>query len=144
MKNWKPLASDKELDEAQARLEELWDIESDHPDHNELLLIKYLIEEYEDEHYAIEASTPGRVIKFMLDMKELKQKDLIPILGNKSQVSKIVNDQKHVPHEKMHALSDFLGIPIGALIPKIKDYVHFGRHGATRQKTSSPRIRVST
>jgi hypothetical protein len=51
-------------------------------------------------------------------MKDLKQKDLIPILGTKSFVSKILNGTAKIPVKSMDALCQFLGIPVEALIPK--------------------------
>ncbi|RLD18206.1 MAG: hypothetical protein DRI69_10690 [Bacteroidetes bacterium] len=117
MKIWRRLKTEADLDEAQARLEELMDIGEDDPQIHEHLALTYLIEEYEDGHYPIAASTPQRVIQFMMDMKGLHQRDLIPILGSPGQVSKILSGARQMTPEKIVALSDFLGCPVESLLP---------------------------
>lgn len=117
MKIWRRLRTEADLDEAQARLDELMDISEDDPQIYEHLALTYLIEEYEDAHYPIAASTPQRVIQFMMDMKGLNQRDLGPILGSPGQVSKILNGTRQLTPEKIVALSDFLGCPVESLLP---------------------------
>ncbi len=68
-----------------------------------------LIEHYEEEHYPIKEATGIEILQFLLKENNLKQKDLVGILGGKSAVSEILNGKrtlnlKHIKKlaEKFH------------------------------------------
>jgi HTH-type transcriptional regulator/antitoxin HigA len=68
-----------------------------------------LIEHYEKEHYPIGEATGIEMLKFIMKENNLKQKDLVGILGGKSAVSEILNGKrtlnlKHIKKlaEKFH------------------------------------------
>lgn len=118
---WKKLKSKKDLKMALQRVEELMNAKRTHEIINELTLLSYLIEEYEKIHFAIEDAHPHEVIAFAMEMKGLKQKDLIPLLGSKGQVSKIMNGSRNLQLHQVSQLSEFLGIPAEALIPRLTE-----------------------
>lgn len=115
---WTPLKTKKEYKAAVNRVNELIDARLSDSQENELLLLSYLIEEYEEQYMPMPDASPAEVIKFMMEMKDLKQKDLIPVLGTKGFVSKILNCAANIPLHSMDALCQLLGIPVEALIPK--------------------------
>jgi HTH-type transcriptional regulator/antitoxin HigA len=117
MATWNKIASPKEYQTALQRVDELIDVEHTEATHNELMLLSFLIEAYEDDQYPIQDASPLRVLKFMMKMKDIKQKDLIPILGSKGNVSKILNGKASLQLVDIYPLSTFLGIPVEALIP---------------------------
>ena len=117
MATWNKIASPKEYQTALQRVDELIDVDHTEATHNELMLLSYLIEEYEDDQYPIRDASPLRVLKFMMKMKGIKQLDLIPILGSKGNVSKILSGKAKLQLEAIYPLSTFLGIPVEALIP---------------------------
>jgi len=120
MATWTQLKSKKDYKAALDRVNALIDARRSDAQQNEFLLLSYLIEEYEYKHMPISDASPQEVIQFMMDMKGLKQKDLIPILGTKSYVSKILNGAAGIPIESIDPLSQLLGIPVETLIPKSK------------------------
>ena len=68
-----------------------------------------LIEHYEEEHYPIGKATGIDILKFLMEENNLKQKDLVGIIGGKSAVSEILNGKrtlnlKHIKKlaEKFH------------------------------------------
>ena len=124
MAAWTQLKTKKDYNAALRRVDELIDARRTDAQQNEFLLLSYLIEEYEQEFMPIRDASPAEVIQFMLEMKDLKQKDLIPILGTKSFVSKILNGTANIPVKSMDALCQFLGIPVEALIPKSNIQYH--------------------
>jgi HTH-type transcriptional regulator/antitoxin HigA len=82
---------------------------------NQLEVLLLLIEKYEDEHHAVDAPDPVEAIKFRMEQMDLKPKDLEPIIGNKSLVSKILNKKRSLSlamirgiHEKLHISTDVL------------------------------------
>lgn len=119
MAKWQTIKSKMEYLIVQSRINELIDAPRTDTVHNELSLLGYLVEEYEEEYHTIPDSSPLEVIKFIMEMKGIKQKDLIPILGSKSTVSKILNGSAKMQLEMIQPLSAFLGIPQSSLIPKL-------------------------
>jgi HTH-type transcriptional regulator/antitoxin HigA len=120
MATWTQLKTKKDYNAALDRVNALIDARRSDAQQNEFLLLSYLIEEYEDQHMPMSDASPQEVILFMMDMKGLKQKDLVPILGTKGYVSKILNGAAGIPLESIDALGQLLGIPVEALIPKSK------------------------
>ena len=120
MATWTTLKSKKDYKAALDRVNALIDARRSDAQQNEFLLLSYLIEEYEEQHLPVPDASPQEVIQFMMAMKGLKQKDLVPILGTKGYVSKILNGAAGIPIESIDALCRLLGIPVEALIPKSK------------------------
>jgi len=120
MATWTQLKTKKDYNAALDRVNALIDARRSDAQQNEFLLLSYLIEEYENQHMPMSDASPQEVIQFMMDMKGLKQKDLVPILGTKGYVSKILNGAAGIPLESIDDLSQLLGIPVEALIPKSK------------------------
>jgi HTH-type transcriptional regulator/antitoxin HigA len=55
-----------------------------------------LIENYENEYYPIEAPDPIEAIKIRMEELNMRQQDLVGILGGKSRVSEILNKKKRL------------------------------------------------
>ena len=53
-----------------------------------------LIEHYEEGRYHINEATGVELVKFLMEQNNLKQKDLVGILGEKSSVSEILNGKR--------------------------------------------------
>jgi len=117
---WRPIETEIEYNVALDRIDELIDVpRSDHV-MNELMLISIFVERYEDEVHPIPSASSLEIISFMMEMKGIRQKDLIPILGSKGQVSRILNGTRRLTSDKIVALSAFLGIPATVLLPDEK------------------------
>jgi HTH-type transcriptional regulator / antitoxin HigA len=97
------------------RIDELMDIAEDDPRIYELMYLSNIVADYEDAIYPIPETTPADIIWFMMKQKNIKQKDLIPILGSEGMVSMVLNGKRALTVEKMVRLSKFLGVPIGLL-----------------------------
>lgn len=84
------------------------------------LVFSFLVEKWEVEHLPLPDASPVEVIKFAMEMKGIRQQDLIPVLGTKGNISKILNGKANIHLEDIQPLSSILGIPVDALIPKGK------------------------
>lgn len=105
----KILKSEIEYNEALERLEKLQDAEVGTPEGDELELLIYLIQKYEEENFALPDPDPVDVIQFYIEQRGLKAKDLVDIIGDKTLVSKILNRERKLNlrmvknlHEKFH------------------------------------------
>ena len=80
--NIKPIRSDEDLTNAFKRLEVIFQAEAGTPEADEMEVLVTLIEVYENKHYSIESASPIEAIKFQMDQRGLKLKDLQAFLGS--------------------------------------------------------------
>ncbi len=115
----KIIKTEKDYQDALARLEEIFDAKKNSKNADELELITFLIEKYENEQHAIELPDPIEAIKFRMEQLGYKQKDLAMAIGLKSRVSEILNRKRKLTIDMIRKLNATLGIPTDVLI---KDY----------------------
>ena len=65
-----------------------------------------LIEHYEEGRYQINEATGVEVVKFLMEQNNLKQKDLVGIIGEKSSVSEILNGKRPLNLNHIKKLSE--------------------------------------
>lgn len=116
MMKLKPIKSDRELERALTRIDELWGSKPDTQKGDELDVLMLLVEKYEDEHYAIPASDPIEAIKFLMEQKGLSRKDLEPYTGTSVRVSEILNKKRGLSLSMIKKLHEGLNIPYECLI----------------------------
>jgi HTH-type transcriptional regulator / antitoxin HigA len=80
----KPVKDEKSYKEALDRFSEIFDAKIGTAESDEADVLAVLIEDYENKHFPIEAPDPIEAIKIRMEDLDLQQKDLIPILGQKS------------------------------------------------------------
>lgn len=86
------------------------------PDGDRLELLAKLVEDYEKEKFRFARPDPIAAIKFRMEEKGLKQKDLVDIIGGKNRVSEILSGKRPLTLTMVRALSDELRIPADLLI----------------------------
>ena len=112
----KLIANDGELDRALARIEELWGSRHGTPAGDELDVLMLLVENYEDENFAIPASDPVEAIKFLMEQNDLSRKDLEPFIGPSGRVSETLNRKRSLTLPMIRRLHNDLKIPYESLI----------------------------
>jgi HTH-type transcriptional regulator / antitoxin HigA len=110
------IKTELEYQAAMKRLDEIFDAKRGTAEGDELELLALLIETYEDEHYPIEPLDPIEAIKIRMEELDLKQKDLVGVIGGKSRVSEVLNRKKRLTIEMIRALSEKLKISPATLI----------------------------
>jgi HTH-type transcriptional regulator/antitoxin HigA len=120
--NLKPIKNEKEYDEALNRVDELMELnpELNTPLSDELEVLVLLIEKYEEKYWAIDEPDPIEAIKIRMEQMNLKQKDLIPYIGNASKVSELLNKKISLSLKMITNLANGLKLPIDILIPKMQ------------------------
>jgi HTH-type transcriptional regulator/antitoxin HigA len=99
-----------------ARIEELFTAKPGTPKGDELELLILLVETYEAKEFPIDLPDPIEAIRFRMQQANLKQKDLIPILGSKSKVSEVLNGKRELSLSMIRKLASELGIPTEVLL----------------------------
>ncbi len=112
----KPIKTKKDFENTLARLEQIFDAPINSPEGDEAEILSLLIENYENQHYSIEAPDPVEAIKIRMEEMNLKQKDLIGIIGGKSRVSEILNKKKRLTVEMIRNLTAKLNLSASILV----------------------------
>ena len=112
----KPIKTESDYNNALARLEVIFDALPDSKEGDEAEILSLLIENYENQHYPISAPDPIEAIKIRMEEMNLKQKDLVGIIGGKSRVSEILNKKKKLNVDMIRELERILKISASVLI----------------------------
>jgi len=120
MMNIKPVKTEADYDIALARVDDLMDARSNTPEGDELDVLVTLIEKYEALHYPIDAPNPIEAIRFRMDQYDLKDKDLIPYIGQSGRVSEILSFKRKLTLSMIRKLHSGLNIPTESLIQDYK------------------------
>jgi len=115
----KIIETKKDYKIALKKFQELFHAKAGSEDESEAKLLALLIEDYENKKIHVPGPDPIEAIKFMMEQSEMSQKDLAVILGNKGNVSKVLNRKRKLSIEMIRKLANALNIPADILI---KDY----------------------
>lgn len=116
----KLIKTDSEYQDALKRLEKIFDAKIGTPESDEADILGLLIDEYEKKKYPIEAPDPIEAIKIRMEEMDLKQKDLVGVIGGKSRVSEILNRKKKLNVEMVRNLALRLNLSVQILINDYK------------------------
>lgn len=111
-----PLKTEQDYNKALERLEVIFDADPNTKEGDEAEILAMLIDNYENQHYPIEAPDPIEAIRIRMEEMNLKQKDLVGIMGGKSSVSEILNKKKRLTVDMIRELEKFLHISATVLV----------------------------
>lgn len=112
----KLIKTEEDYQVALDRLNEIFDAKTGTPESDEADVLALLIDEYEKKHFPIEAPDPIEAIKVRMEEMDLKQKDLIGIIGGKSRVSEILNRKKKLTVDMIRNINSQLNLSAEVLI----------------------------
>lgn len=112
----KPIKSEQDYEKSLERLEEIFDSATNTPEGDEAEILAMLIDHYENQHFPIEAPDPIEAIKIRMEEMNLKQKDLVGVIGGKSRVSEILNKKKKLTVDMIRELERVLHISASVLV----------------------------
>jgi len=114
--NIRPIKTEEDYREALKRMELLFDAPVGTPESDEADILGLLIDEYEKKHYPIENPDPIEAIKIRMEELQLKQLDLINIIGSRSRVSEVLNRKRRLTVPMIRNLNRSLNISPKILI----------------------------
>jgi HTH-type transcriptional regulator/antitoxin HigA len=114
----KPIKTEEDYNQALDRVDVLMDLDPklNTKESDELEILVLLIEKYEEKHWAIAEPDPIEAIKIRMEEMQLKQKDLVPYIGNKSKVSEVLNRKVGLSLSMIYNLAKGLHIPLEVLV----------------------------
>jgi len=89
------LMSQKELTVEEETLLDLWAL---------------LIEQYESKYYPIPQATPQDILLHLIKDREIKQVELVGVIGSKGVVSEVVNGKRAISKAQAKALGEFFNV----------------------------------
>ena len=114
--NVKPVRSEKDYQEALARIDALMDAVPDSPEFEELDILVDLVELYESRHEPMGYPGPLAAIEFRMEQANLRPRDLIPFIGSRAKVSEVLSGKRAITMPMARALHKHLGIPADVLL----------------------------
>ena len=120
----KPIKNEQDYDKALDRVDFLMELnpEIGTKESDELEVIAMLIEKYEEKEWLISEPDPIEAIKVRMEQMHLKQKDLVPYIGNKSKVSEVLNRKIGLSLSMITKIATGLHLPLESLIQLPKKY----------------------
>lgn len=110
------LKTKKDYNEALERFEEIFQAKAGTKESDEADVLSLLIRDYEEERFIFDTPTPLEAIKFRMEQKGITNKDLANILGFKSRVTDIFNQNRKLNLNMIRKLHEYLNIPVEVLI----------------------------
>lgn len=105
-----PIATEAENDRALAVVEELMARDRT-PEEDALLnLWVLLIEQFEAAHYPIPDAAPHEMLQFLMEQRDLRQADLVGILGSRGVVSEVVNGKRSISKAQAKGLGEYFHV----------------------------------
>lgn len=115
---WTILQNKKEYQAALDRLEKLSenppDVKSD--EGRELMLLGYLIDQYEEKEFPIRNPNPIDAIKVRMNDLGLQISDLLDVFGDRGTASKVLSKKRGLSLAMIRSLADRLSLPLNVLI----------------------------
>ncbi|MEM9924646.1 MAG: transcriptional regulator [Cyanobacteria bacterium P01_D01_bin.50] len=114
----KLIKTEEENEKALAIVEELMHRPNRTPEESELYeLLITLIEKFEQEYYnPNQETTPHSLLLFLMEQRDIKQSDLVGVIGSKGVVSEVVNGKREISKAQAKALGDFFHVDAGLFI----------------------------
>lgn len=116
--NWKVLKTEEDYTKASMRMMEIFHAEPNTPKGDELELLLVLVKDYDERNYQLPELDALEVIKYKMQEKGLKAKDLESIIGTKGHVSAVLSGKREITLKMAQKLKDYLSIPAEVFLHK--------------------------
>lgn len=115
----RPIRTEEEYDRTVSLMNYLLDMVGDQEDHalsGLLDLVSELVADYDTNHFAIEASEPNEVLRYLIELRGLKQGDLAEIVPQ-SNLSAILSGKRKISATLAGKLAKFFNISPAVFVP---------------------------
>jgi HTH-type transcriptional regulator/antitoxin HigA len=107
----KPILNEEDYSVAEAEFNALMSQEELTVEEETLLdLWALLIEQYESKYYPIPQATPQDILLHLIKDREIKQVELVGVIGSKGVVSEVVNGKRAISKAQAKALGKFFNV----------------------------------
>lgn len=118
--NWKVLKTEEDYNKASNRLMDIFHANEGTPEAEELELLMVLIKDYDDKHYVLPTLNPIDAIKYKMEERGIKAKDLEPLIGSKGHVSSILSGRREITLKVALKLKNYFQLPAEMFLPTLE------------------------
>jgi HTH-type transcriptional regulator / antitoxin HigA len=111
-----PIKTETDYEKVLERLEVIFDSTPNSIEGDEAEILSMLIDNYENQYFPIDAPDPIEAIKIIMEEMNIKQKDLVGIIGGKSSVSEVLSKKKKLTVDMIRELERVLNISASVLV----------------------------
>jgi len=113
----KVVSTDQEFDRMVETLETITFKKKPTPEEETLAeLLTKLIQDYDDLHYPLPDLPPHKMIAFLMERRNLRQSDLLPVFGTRSVASDVVNGKREPSKAHIRKLANFFHLDAGLFL----------------------------
>jgi HTH-type transcriptional regulator/antitoxin HigA len=112
----RPIRTETDYQAALAETERLFDAAPNTPEGDRLEVLTTLVEAYEEKHYPISEPDPIEAIRYYMESRGLRPKDLEPYVGSRERVREVLSRKRRLSVTMMRKLHAGLGIPADILL----------------------------
>jgi HTH-type transcriptional regulator / antitoxin HigA len=85
--------------------------ESISPEESELLALRVaLVENYEDQHYALPRATPIEAVRELMAARGLRQRDIVALFPSKGVASEVLAGKRAISKSQAKRLAEYFGV----------------------------------
>jgi HTH-type transcriptional regulator / antitoxin HigA len=107
----KPILNEEDYSVAEAEFNALMSQEELTLEEETLLdLWALLIEQYESKYYPMPQASPQDILLHLIENREIKQVELVGVIGSKGVVSEVVNGKRAISKAQAKALGEFFNV----------------------------------
>jgi HTH-type transcriptional regulator / antitoxin HigA len=111
------ITTEEQNEQALELVERLMAIKGRTSEQNQILqLLVLLIEKFEEEHYPLDASTPHSRLLHLMEARNLRQSDLVGVIGSKGVTSEVVRGKRAISKNQAKALAEFFHVAPGLFV----------------------------
>lgn len=112
----RPIRTEADYEAALAEIGTLMTSRPGTPDGDRLDILSTLVEAYEAEHHAIDASDPIALVEFVMEQRGLDRAEIGKFIGSRSRVSEVLNRARPLSLPMIRRLHTGLGLPASVLV----------------------------
>jgi HTH-type transcriptional regulator/antitoxin HigA len=116
-----PIKTKRDHRRALKEIEGLMDAKRGTPEGDRLDVLVALVEAWEAKHDPIDLPDPIEAIKYHMEQKGLKPRDLVPYIGSRNRVYEVLNRKRPLTLRMVWRLHKEFGIPAESLIKMPED-----------------------
>jgi len=136
-----PIREEQDYEAALHEIDRLMDAVPGTPEGDRLDILVTLVEAYEARNWPIEAPDPIEAIRIRMEQKNLRQRDLEPMIGSRGRVSEVLSRKRALTLPMIRRLSKGLDLGADVLIqetqPSRRRRSRGRKHVAGRRKESA-------
>jgi HTH-type transcriptional regulator / antitoxin HigA len=116
----RPIHNEEDYEAALAEVDSLMDAIPGTPEGDRLDVLVTLVEAYEARHWAIEAPDPIEAIRTRMEQKNLRKRDLEPMIGSRGRVSEVLSRKRALTLPMIRRLAKGLDLRADVLIQEVQ------------------------